>query len=59
VKVALSGAVPGGLAADTWLEITGRYDPKTDKDTTNDEMIPYLEVESMRVVPQPRQPYEQ
>jgi uncharacterized repeat protein (TIGR03943 family) len=59
VKVALSGQVPAGLTADTWIEVTGRYDARTDKDTTNDETIPYLEVESMRAVPQPAQPYEQ
>jgi uncharacterized repeat protein (TIGR03943 family) len=59
VKVGLSGEVPGGLTADMWIEVTGRYDPRTDKDTTNAETIPYLEVESMRTVPQPKQPYEQ
>jgi uncharacterized repeat protein (TIGR03943 family) len=59
VKVGLSGHVPAGLTADTWIEVVGRYDPRTDKDTTNDETIPYLEVESMRAVPQPKQPYEQ
>jgi uncharacterized repeat protein (TIGR03943 family) len=59
VKVGLSGQVPDGLPADTWIEVTGRYDPRTDKDTTNDETIPYLEVESVRRVEQPAQSYEQ
>jgi uncharacterized repeat protein (TIGR03943 family) len=59
VKVGLSGQAPEGLAADTWVEVVGRYDPRTDKDRANDETIPYLEVESLRVVPEPVQPYEQ
>jgi uncharacterized membrane protein YcgQ (UPF0703/DUF1980 family) len=59
VKVGLSGVLPRGLVADTWIEVTGRYDPRTDKDRTNDETIPYLAVESVRLVTQPAQPYEQ
>jgi uncharacterized repeat protein (TIGR03943 family) len=60
VKVGLSGAaVPAGLPADTWIEVTGRYDPKVDKDRANNETIPYLEAESVREVTQPTQPYEQ
>ena len=59
VKVGLSGDVPAGLTADTWLEVTGRYDQRADRDTANDETIPYLAVESVRPVAQPAQPYEQ
>jgi uncharacterized repeat protein (TIGR03943 family) len=59
VKVGLSGAVPGGLPADTWIEVTGRYDARTDRDTANDETIPYLDAESVRAVPAPRDTYEQ
>jgi uncharacterized repeat protein (TIGR03943 family) len=59
VKVGLSGDVPAGLAPDTWLEVIGRYDERTDRDTANDETIPYLAVESVRSVSQPAQPYEQ
>jgi uncharacterized repeat protein (TIGR03943 family) len=59
VKVGLSGQTPAGLDPDTWVEVVGRYDPRTDKDRANDETIPYLEVESVRVVEEPVQPYEQ
>jgi uncharacterized repeat protein (TIGR03943 family) len=59
VKVGLSGDVPGRLPADTWIEVTGRYDPRVDKDRANNESIPYLRAESIREVTQPTQPYEQ
>jgi uncharacterized repeat protein (TIGR03943 family) len=59
VKVGLSGTVPAGLPADTWIEVTGRYDPRVDKDRANDESIPYLAAEALREVTQPTQPYEQ
>jgi uncharacterized repeat protein (TIGR03943 family) len=59
VKVGLSGDAPVRLPADTWIEVTGRYDPKVDKDRANNETIPFLEAESIREVTQPTQPYEQ
>ncbi|HEV7754749.1 MAG TPA: TIGR03943 family protein [Mycobacteriales bacterium] len=59
VKVGLSGTVPAGLPADTWIEVTGRYDPRVDKDRANNESIPYLAAEALREVTQPTQPYEQ
>jgi uncharacterized repeat protein (TIGR03943 family) len=59
VKVGLSGDVPGPLPADTWIEVTGRYDERVDKDRANNESIPYLRAESIREVAQPTQPYEQ
>jgi uncharacterized repeat protein (TIGR03943 family) len=59
VKVGLSGTVPAGLPADTWIEVIGRYDPRVDKDRANNESIPYLAAEALREVTQPTQPYEQ
>ncbi|MEV4483846.1 TIGR03943 family putative permease subunit [Micromonospora coxensis] len=57
-KVALSGNTPSGLADDTWIEVTGRYSSQLGRDPVNDFEIPYLEVESWRQVPAPRDPYE-
>ena len=59
VKVGLSGDAPTRLPADTWIEVTGRYDTRVDKDRANNETIPYLRAESVREVTAPAQPYEQ
>jgi uncharacterized repeat protein (TIGR03943 family) len=59
LKIGLTGQVPGGLSADTWVEVTGRYASRTDKDKANNETIAYLTVTGLRTVPAPTQPYEQ
>ncbi|MEH0973870.1 TIGR03943 family protein [Micromonospora sp. CPCC 205546] len=58
VKLGLTGAAPDGLADDTWVEVTGRYSDRIARDPVNDAEIPYLDVESWRQVPVPRQQYE-
>ncbi|WDZ84766.1 TIGR03943 family putative permease subunit [Micromonospora cathayae] len=58
VKLGLSGDVPTGLADDTWIEVTGRYTDRIGRDPVNDAEVPYLEVESWRPVPTPKQQYE-
>ncbi|MFG1761330.1 TIGR03943 family putative permease subunit [Micromonospora echinofusca] len=58
VKLGLTGEVPDGLADDTWIEVTGRYSDRIARDPVNDAEIPYLDVESWRQVPVPRQQYE-
>ncbi|MEV4467057.1 TIGR03943 family protein [Micromonospora echinofusca] len=58
VKLGLTGAAPDGLADDTWIEVTGRYSDRIARDPVNDAEIPYLDVESWRQVPVPRQQYE-
>lgn len=58
IKVGLSGAAPGWLADGTWLAVIGSYVAETGVDPINEATIPYLEVESWREVPEPRQPYE-
>lgn len=58
VKLGLTGDVPAGLADDTWVEVTGRHTDRVGRDPVNDAEIPYLEVESWRQVPAPKQPYE-
>jgi putative membrane protein len=57
-KVALTGAVPTGLKPDTWLEVTGRYDPKTQVDPVNGALVPYLNVTAVHPVTAPKDPYE-
>ena len=59
VKIGLSGAVPTGLAADSWIEVTGRYTAKSTKDSVNDGVIPYLDVEELTQVPAPTNQYEE
>jgi len=58
VKVGLAGDVPPGTAADTWLEVTGTYTPRTDPDPVDGEPIPYVAVGSAHAIPAPKQPYE-
>ncbi|MCM0678174.1 TIGR03943 family protein [Micromonospora phytophila] len=58
VKLGMTGDVPGGLADDTWVEVTGRYSDRIARDPVNDAEIPYLDVESWRQVPAPKRQYE-
>jgi putative membrane protein len=58
VKVGLTGAVPGGLKANDWIEATGSYTTRQDKDPVNGEAIPYLTVESSTPIPAPARQYE-
>jgi uncharacterized repeat protein (TIGR03943 family) len=58
VKLGMSGSAPAGLANDTWVEVIGTYTDRLTRDPVNDEEIPYLQVESWREVPAPKQPYE-
>ncbi|SCL42058.1 TIGR03943 family protein [Micromonospora pallida] len=58
VKLGLTGDVPTGLADDSWVEVTGRYTDRVGRDPVNDAEVPYLEVESWRPVPTPKQQYE-
>jgi uncharacterized repeat protein (TIGR03943 family) len=60
IKVGLTGGGPGPgeVAADTWVEVVGRYTERTARDPVNGETIPYLDVESWQQVPAPKQQYE-
>ena len=58
IKVALSGDVPSGLPADTWVRVTGTYSSRTAPDAINQAAVPYLEVASWADIPAPRQQYE-
>ncbi|MEW2382958.1 TIGR03943 family protein [Micromonospora sp. NPDC047707] len=58
IKLGMTGNAPAGLADDTWVEVTGRYSDRIGRDPVNDAEIPYVDVESWRQVPAPKQPYE-
>ena len=58
VKVGLTGSVPHGLSANEWLEVTGRYTQKADRDGVNGETIPYLDVSSAHPVTAPKEQYD-
>lgn len=58
VKIGLIGDPPSGLPDDTWVEVVGRYTDRLGRDPVNDAEVPYLEVQSWRRIPAPRQPYE-
>ncbi len=58
VKVGLAGAVPAGLKSGDWLQVTGGYTDRRDKDPVNGQAIPYLAVASGSSIPAPAQQYE-
>ncbi|MFY1677953.1 TIGR03943 family putative permease subunit [Streptomyces sp. WMMC905] len=58
IKVGLTGRLPPVLRPDTWLDVTGRYLPRRERDPVNGGPIPFLEVDSAVPVPQPRDPYD-
>jgi uncharacterized repeat protein (TIGR03943 family) len=57
IKVALSGELQPGLAADTWLRVVGRYTPTRATDEINGAAIPYLDVLSSEPTDRPDDPY--
>ncbi|MEV4757915.1 TIGR03943 family protein [Micromonospora sp. NPDC049559] len=58
IKLGMTGEAPAGLAADSWVEVVGRYTDRSAKDPVNGEEIPYVEVESWRQIDPPKQQYE-
>ncbi|HEX6872858.1 MAG TPA: TIGR03943 family protein [Micromonosporaceae bacterium] len=58
VKVGLTGDVPADLVPDQWVEVEGLYSDRTSRDPVNRELIPYLQVTSVRQIEAPEQPYE-
>lgn len=58
LKVAMTGNRPAGLGNDSWIEITGKYSPKTIKDPINGQDIPYIEVLDWKAIDPPRNQYE-
>ncbi|GIJ25703.1 membrane protein [Micromonospora qiuiae] len=58
VKLGLTGDVPAGLPNDSWVEVIGRYSDRIGRDPVNEAEIPYLEVESWRQVPAPKNQYD-
>lgn len=58
IKVGMNGAVPQGLAADSWVEVTGRYSDQRGTDPVNGDEIPFIEVLEWRPVTAPAEQYE-
>jgi uncharacterized repeat protein (TIGR03943 family) len=58
IKVGLTGDVPDGLTADTWVSVTGSYNTRTVTDPVNGAVIPFVEVSQIEVVEQPDSPYQ-
>lgn len=57
IKLGMSGNAPTGLAADTWVEVVGRYTDRTATDPANGDDIPYIQVETWREINPPKQQY--
>jgi uncharacterized repeat protein (TIGR03943 family) len=58
IKVGLAGTVPAGLKANDWIQVTGSYADRQDRDPVNGEAIPYLTVDSSAPIAAPAQQYE-
>jgi uncharacterized repeat protein (TIGR03943 family) len=58
IKVALTGGTPLTVPADTWVNVTGIYTARTEKDNLNKATVPYLEVHTWQEIPTPKQQYE-
>jgi uncharacterized repeat protein (TIGR03943 family) len=58
IKVGLTGNVPEAVAADTWVQVTGGYDARQDKDPVNGATVPYLQVTDWHETTAPADPYE-
>ncbi len=58
IKVALTGEVPAAVPADTWIQVSGVYSNRVEKDPVNQAQVPYLEVRSWQEIPAPKQQYE-
>ncbi|MEU2061931.1 TIGR03943 family protein [Streptomyces sp. NPDC013455] len=59
VKIALTGELPPVLRPDAWLEVTGTYTPRLDRDPVNGGPVPYLKATSTRPVQAPPDPYDE
>lgn len=57
IKVGLTGAVPAGLKANDWVEVTGVFSAKTATDEVNAQTIPFVEIATSRPVPAPQEQY--
>ncbi len=58
IKVGLSGDIPTGVTAGTWLQVVGIYTPTTLQDPINGAAVPYLQVTGWQAIPVPDEQYE-
>jgi uncharacterized repeat protein (TIGR03943 family) len=57
-KVGMTGSVPTGLAADTWLSVTGTYTSQTGTDSINGAIIAFVHVDDAERIDRPSSPYQ-
>lgn len=58
IKVGLTGDAPSTVAPDTWVQVTGGYDARQDRDPVNGATVPYLRVTDWHETAAPAEPYE-
>jgi uncharacterized repeat protein (TIGR03943 family) len=58
VKVGLAGDLPATVPPGSWIEVTGRYVTRRDRDPASLVLIPYLIIDRIRPVSEPAVPYE-
>jgi uncharacterized repeat protein (TIGR03943 family) len=58
IKIAMRGDAPTGLAANTWIQVTGTYEPGQETDPVNHEPIPFVSVTAAKPIPAPTEVYE-
>jgi uncharacterized repeat protein (TIGR03943 family) len=59
IKIGLAGDdIPNSVPADTWVQVTGVYTAKTEKDPVNKANLAFLQVTSWSTTTAPKDPYE-
>ena len=53
IKIGMTGNLPKGLTADTWLSVIGSYSSQTVQDPVNGATIPYVNVSEAQQVERP------
>ncbi len=58
IKVGLAGDVPADLVPDQWIEVEGSYTDRADRDPVNEDVIPFVQVATVRTIAAPERQYE-
>jgi uncharacterized repeat protein (TIGR03943 family) len=59
IKVGLTGNIPQGVPANTWIQVIGGYTATTSTDPINGAVVPYLQVSTWQQIDEPAEPYDQ
>ncbi|WP_026211859.1 TIGR03943 family putative permease subunit [Longispora albida] len=58
VKVRLTGSLPDRMVPNSWIEVVGQYDERTDVDEVSTEKVPYIAATAVTPIAAPKKAYE-